>query len=74
MKEPEKFYNRGFGWMCRRCEEEPRKDGPDSGRPRYLTEGEAEKQGLAATGRARWADSERNTLVCPVCGVSEALD
>jgi rubredoxin len=73
----EHFFNEGFGWTCRRChaETKARESQPDS-RARFFTEGEAEDSDprLSAPALARWRDSSRQALICPMCGVEETLD
>jgi hypothetical protein len=75
MKEPENFYNDGFGWLCRACElrfEAPEETGKHS---RLLREGEAESKTprLASLALAKWADDARTTLVCPRCKATERV-
>lgn len=68
------FYNKGFGWICRRCE---RDNSPaDSLQPsRLLAEGESEGKNprLSTIALARWADETRQTLECPQCGTKESI-
>jgi hypothetical protein len=72
MTEPENFYNRGFGWICKKCESGP--SGAVS-RSRLMREGEAENKAptFSNTGLARWADDERTILECPNCGIHEKI-
>lgn len=79
MVELKDFYNDGFGWICRQCENELR---PQAGseletkHARFMTEGEAEskKPELSTRALARWADPAQRTLMCPACGVTELAD
>ena len=76
MKHFESFYNDGFGWVCRRCEERMKKEGgPYAKHSRLLTEGEAEARSPKMSAPlAKWADPARTTLVCPECGVTELIE
>jgi hypothetical protein len=68
------FYNKGFGWICRRCE--PDNSPPVSDQPsRLLTEGESEGKNprLSTAALAHWADDTRQTLECPQCGMKESI-
>ena len=69
------FYNEGFGWICRHCENEM-KQPPDAGHSRLLSEGEAEsKQPEMSNGAlAKWADPAQRTLMCPRCGITELVE
>jgi len=69
------FYNDGFGWVCRPCDRELRKS-PDCKPSRLLREGEAESKRpeLSIEALAKWADPARRILVCPRCGLSEAVE
>ena len=72
----EHFVNEGFGWTCRRClKEERARETPASPRARFFSEGEAEDRDpkLSAPALARWRDASRRALVCPRCGIEEAL-
>ena len=74
MPETEHFVNDGTGWECRRCRAELRADAaPGEGPGRFFREGEAEGGGprLSSNARASWADSGRERLRCPRCGVEE---
>ena len=72
----EHFVNEGFGWTCRRCNEETdaRELHTDS-RARFFHEGEAgsRAQRLHAPALARWRDASRRALVCPRCGIDETF-
>lgn len=77
MIELESFYNDGFGWICRRCERELRsEEDSETKRSRLLTEGEAESKTPKLSNRAmaKWVDKLQNTLICPHCGVTEAVE
>jgi hypothetical protein len=67
------FYNEGFGWICRHCEDQSAAAGAVN---RLLSEGESEgkEPALSTKAMARWADMEQRTLVCPVCGITELAD
>ena len=72
MSETGHFVNDGTGWECRRCRAEVKDDdAPGDGPGRFFREGEAEGGGprLSSAARASWANSERDRLRCPRCGV-----
>ena len=71
----ENFYNDGFGWKCKTCERELREDRLDKVEARLLKEGEAESKipELSTPALARWADDEKDTLICPRCGQKEKI-
>lgn len=75
MKELEKFYNEGFGWICRRCEAELTESNEAETHSRLLREGEAESKTprLSNSALARWADKSRTALICPRCGTMEPV-
>ncbi|MEP6847539.1 MAG: hypothetical protein ABI999_01695 [Acidobacteriota bacterium] len=75
MQELENFYNAGFGWICRDCERELA-DESTGGVSRLMSEGEAESKQprMSSAALARWLDKIRTTLICPRCGVTEAVD
>lgn len=77
MPELKDFYNHGFGWVCRRCEQElaPETD-PGASVSRLLREGEAEEKDprLSNPALAKWADPAQRTLICPRCGITELVD
>ncbi|HEY2867566.1 MAG TPA: hypothetical protein VGJ02_10780 [Pyrinomonadaceae bacterium] len=68
------FINKGFGWVCTRCEPRSEAD-EDTGHSRLLREGEAESKNplLSTAALAKWATPERDALVCPKCGITETL-
>jgi hypothetical protein len=72
--ETRNFYNKGFGWICRRCERDNSSADIDQA-SRLLAEGESEGKSprLSTTALARWADETRQTLECPRCGTKESL-
>jgi hypothetical protein len=72
MTEPENFYNRGFGWICKKCELGP---SAPRRRSRLMREGETENKtpAFSNTGMARWTNDERTTLECPNCGMHEKI-
>jgi hypothetical protein len=69
----QRFENRGFGWVCRRCDAVPAE--PPTERSRLMREGEAEARfsTLASTAMARWANDDRSALECPKCGAFEEI-
>lgn len=69
------FYNDGFGWMCRHCDREL-KETLDDRPSRLLREGEAESKmpELSSPALAKWSDPTQRILVCPRCGISEAVE
>lgn len=75
MIEIDSFFNDGFGWVCRQCARELSLPQPGS-RSGIFMEGEAESKSpeLANTALARWADSTREQLTCPRCGITEKID
>jgi hypothetical protein len=75
MKEPENFYNDGFGWLCRRCERTIEAPTDAASHSRLLREGESESKSprLSNFALAKWADKSRTTLVCPRCGITEKI-
>jgi len=69
------FYNDGFGWVCKHCEQELRQ--PETALDsRLFREGEAESKQprFSHVALAKWADKTRQTLVCPRCGIVERVD
>lgn len=73
------FYNHGFGWVCRHCERDLEKQKPDSDdakTSRLLREGEAEAKQptFSNLALAQWADKADQILMCPRCGIVEAVD
>ena len=73
MTERQNFYNDGFGWLCRACEQEIKPPRDPKSHSRLLREGEAEGKAprLSNFALAKWADETRTTLVCPRCGITE---
>ena len=69
------FYNRGFGWICKRCERELEKPSSDAKQSRLMREGEAESKlpRFSNVALAKWTDDSKQTLICPRCGVTESL-
>ncbi len=69
------FYNEGFGWICRQCEVELKKNF-DNDQSRLFIEGEAESKrpAMSTHALAKWADPTQRILVCPRCGVSESVE
>ena len=76
MPEINDFKNEGFGWICRQCESEIDSSVAAQQRSRLMTEGEAESKNPELSNRAlaKWADAAQTTLVCPRCGITEAVD
>jgi hypothetical protein len=70
------FYNDGTGWTCRRCEAELARNAGPSQHSRAFREGEAESKSpeLANRSLARWLDKTQMHLICPRCGVVEAVE
>ncbi|HEX8476664.1 MAG TPA: hypothetical protein VF666_21885 [Pyrinomonadaceae bacterium] len=76
MFETQHFVNRGDGWTCKRCSEDPTARVPEPGtRARFFTEGEAEQTepALSSNALARWHDATHQTLICPRCGILEGM-
>ena len=71
------FYNDGYGWICRGCEKElkPKKRSSQK-HSRVFREGEAESKSpeLANRALAKWMDKTQMHLICPRCGVVEAVE
>ena len=76
MQELENFYNDGFGWVCRRCEDELSEHRETPKRSRLMSEGEAESRTprFSNPALARWKDAARETLICPRCQATESVD
>jgi hypothetical protein len=71
------FYNEGFGWICRRCEQELKEQEISSNnQSRLMREGEAESKNprLSNSALAKWMDKAQTTLICPRCGITELVD
>ena len=73
--ELEHFYNNGFGWICKRCEEEEVIKTSESEHSRLLSEGEAESKNprLSTPALAKWKDEKREALMCERCGIEEQV-
>jgi rubrerythrin len=77
MEELTDFYNDGTGWVCRKCEHDlKREHDPSQTHSRIFLEGEAESKTteLANLALARWLDKTQMHLICPRCGIVEAVD
>jgi hypothetical protein len=72
------FYNEGFGWICRACERELKKQSETENKniSRLMREGEAESKQpkMSNIALAKWADLAHRTLICPRCGITELAD
>ncbi len=72
------FYNDGFGWICKLCERDFKKaeEVSDKKLSRLMTEGEAESKQprLSVLALAKWTDKTNRTLICPRCGIIEAVE
>ncbi len=72
------FYNAGFGWICKHCEREIKRQNKDapSKHSRLMSEGEAESKQpkLSNAALAKWMDKAQRTLMCPRCGITELAD
>lgn len=72
------FYNDGFGWICKPCERDLKKQEKDSAKKnsRLMSEGEAESKQpqLSVLALAKWVDKTNRTLMCPHCGITEPVD
>ncbi|MGH9941996.1 MAG: hypothetical protein ACRD9R_06520 [Pyrinomonadaceae bacterium] len=71
----EHFVNKGFGWLCLRCQASLKPANSAGGLARFFTEGEAEERELKLSepSLARWLDETRDTLLCPRCGTTERM-
>ena len=76
MSELNDFYNDGFGWICRKCEQETKEEIDADRSSRLMKEGEAESKTpqLSNPALAKWADAAQTTLLCPRCGITETVD
>ena len=77
MVEIDGFYNQGFGWICKRCEQDLRTESPNEydNLSRVWHEGEAEsKQPKLSAPFAKWLDRAQTQLLCPRCGISEVVN
>jgi hypothetical protein len=70
------FYNDGFGWICRRCEQELAAGENQDDVSRLMTEGEAENKQpkLSTNALAKWFDAAQTKLICPRCGLTESVE
>lgn len=76
MVELNDFYNKGFGWICKHCEDELQNlEPPGEKHSRLIREGEAESKQpkLSNLALAKWADKAHRTLICPRCGITELV-
>jgi hypothetical protein len=69
------FYNKGFGWICKRCESELKEQSETEKYSRLMREGEAESKNprFSSSALAKWADAEHRTLMCPRCEITEKI-
>jgi hypothetical protein len=79
LKETDHFINLGYGWLCKHCRAEVlarSEQSTTAGRARFHTEGEAEDKeaALSTTALARWRDSTRRALFCPLCSIEETIN
>lgn len=77
MEELNDFYNDGTGWVCRHCERQLETvKNPSQKHSRIFREGEAESKTpeLANFALAKWMDKTQQHLICPRCGIVEALE
>lgn len=77
MLELNDFYNDGFGWICRHCEREIKaRKGEIKKHSRLMSEGEAESKQpeFSNAALAKWVDKTNRALMCPRCGIVEAVD
>ena len=77
MFEIDEFYNQGFGWICKRCEQQLKaeNENDDGSLPRVWREGEAEsKQPALSVPVAKWLDAARTQLICPRCAITEIVN
>jgi len=72
------FYNGGFGWICKPCERELKRQNksPENKLSRLMREGEAESKqpSFSNLALAKWADETHRILICPRCGITELVD
>jgi len=75
MRELVNFHNKGFGWVCKKCESEQPEPENTSKHSRLMREGEAEGKNprLSNTALAHWTNEKRETLICPHCGTTESI-
>ena len=80
MENPElnDFYNDGYGWICKPCERELKKQVKvlDGKLSRLMSEGETESKQpkFSNLALAKWTDKTNRTLMCPRCGITEPVD
>jgi hypothetical protein len=77
MIEIDAFYNQGFGWICKRCEQDLKTEATydNENRPRVWREGEAEsKETKLSAPIAKWLNVARTQLICPRCGITEIVN
>lgn len=72
------FYSDGFGFVCRRCEEQLKATAAEKppARSRFMREGEAESKTpeMSNTALAKWIDKAQTMLICPRCGITEKVE
>ncbi len=57
------FYNDGSTWICKRCESE------------LTASADPDKPSTSSNSDlARWLDKTRRVLICPRCGLTEAVE
>jgi hypothetical protein len=61
MIETEKFFNAGYGWICKRCEKRKNNE-------------KTQESTIAKSAQVKWLDPSRRNLYCPRCGVTEEID
>lgn len=77
MDNQDTFYNDGFGWVCRQCENDFKRSQQitETRHSKIFSEGEAEKNtGPSNILLARWTDKTRRFLTCPNCGLTEPAE
>ena len=77
MVELNDFYNDGFGWICKHCERELEAGKEETAKhSRLMSEGEAESKQpeFSNSALAKWVDKTNRALMCPRCGIIEAVD
>lgn len=77
MLEIDEFYNAGFGWICKCCEQDLRaqQTKENNSAARVWREGEAEsKLPKLSAPVAKWLDRARTQLICSRCGISEIVN
>jgi hypothetical protein len=70
------FFDLGYGWLCKHCsaEDTERKQRPEVPRG-FFAEGEPTEKSSKTSGLALagWTDATRHALICPRCGIEEAI-